>query len=162
MFSLGDLKSVDPGKSMRPKAHCAFELTAALLFLAIVGGVGCNGSSPTGPDQDSTGFVMISAKQSSWDETMRRVQILFDDKVIRDYSSSQAFSDIIFQGAIAPSTGQHKVEFRIIDQVPASTSYKVSGSVTIVSLNGDQHDITLPGKVVTLSKNQGITWTVTI
>ena len=80
--------------------------------------------------------------------------------MIRDYSSSPSFSDIIFQGPIAPGAGQHKVEFRIVDQVPASTSYKVDGSVHI--FGGREQDIALPEKTITLSKNQGVTWTITI
>jgi len=136
-------------------------LAAVLAGVSILSA--CDGSSPTEPDRDKNVMVFASIRTTPLAETIRRVQILFDGKVIRDYSSSGGFSDILFNGLTMAGKGQHRVEFRIVDQTRSPQSFRISGSVDVLSDGGStQSSITLPEKTVSLATGQGVTYTFSI
>jgi len=142
---------------------CRAFATSLGLALAVIP-TGCGGgSSPTEPEKEYSVLAVGMVSHSSYQYTMRRVQLLIDNEVIRDYSSNSSFYDVIVSGTAYLDRGAHRLEVRVQEQTSSPNSYRVSASITVFDSSGREvRDINFPERTVTLSSGQGVSYTFSI
>jgi ABC-type uncharacterized transport system auxiliary subunit len=147
---------------MNKRIKKLFVNSIVVLMSIVLSGCG-TGSSPTEPQGDYTLVVVGSVTHTSYQYTMRRVQLRVDDKVIRDFSSNSSFYDITLSGTQTASKGSHRVEVRVMEQSSSPNSYRVSATVNVLDSAGREVTVfNFPEKTVTLSNGQGVTYTFSI
>lgn len=137
-------------------------ISSSVLLLSIFL-TACNGSSPTEPKGNYSLVIVGSFTQTSYQSTMRRVQLRLDDQVIREYSSNGSFYDIMLSGTAQAKGGDHRLELRVVEQTSSPNSYRVNATINVIDSSGRQvKEFNFPEKTVSLSSGQGVTYTFSI